>query len=255
MNKKLYSLAVALVSLLLFLSIPAAAFAQEAFRVDGDLSPEEGAEIFIQTEENLKLLEKKLAGLNQTSEKITELLDRQRAGIPNFIRKELPVPCFIQQNGYYCGPATVKEVVHYFNGVSSSQEYYANRLGTSTGGTTMTQIPGVLNSCITSNNYAYDDTWSNFNQWATRIMNSIDSGNPVIIDISTDGIQAQMLRLPYDTEGHYLAIIGYSFDTRAGTLASIKVSDPHPVYNGLIWYPASDIYKANFNHWRKAIIW
>ena len=69
---------------------------------------------FVQTEENLEILEKKLAGLDQTENKMGQLSAQDRAGTPNFIKVELSVPYYVQANNYYCGPATVKEIVQYF---------------------------------------------------------------------------------------------------------------------------------------------
>lgn len=253
MKKTVKTLSCILTVVMLFCHMKPVLASPQFTEVNGDLSLEEGAEEFVQTEENLEILEKKLAGLDQTENKMGQLSAQDRAGTPNFIKVELSVPYYVQANNYYCGPATVKEIVQYYNGSSGTQAYYANLLGTTTNGTDMTYIPSVLNSSISSSIYAYDDTWTSFSQWATRVMASIDAGNPVVADISTSGVT--MLQIPYVTTGHYVAIIGYSYDTRSNTLASVKIADSHPTYYGIYWYPSSDLYTANDNHFRHAILW
>lgn len=83
------------------------------------------------------------------------MINQMRITFPAYT--ELAGPWFKQQNGYYCGPATVKQVLHYINNVSSTQDTYASELGTTSAGTDMTGIPGVLNSHISGYEYNYYD--------------------------------------------------------------------------------------------------
>lgn len=111
---------------------------------NGDFSLEEGAEVYIFTPEERIKSQVRLALTNQMQ-------------ITFPAHTELSDPWFKQQNGHYCGSATVKQVLHYINGISQSQDDYAQELGTTSAGTDMTRIPEVLNSHISGYEYAYDD--------------------------------------------------------------------------------------------------
>ena len=234
------------------------AYAEENDDVNGDLSLEEGAEVYYRSAEEMALLQAKIDAANlhmlshYSGSDLTDSLIFQEV--------TLSVPRYAQETGYYCGPATVKEIIHYFNGSSQTQAQYAATLGTTTNGTTMTVIPGVLTNAIGSdmNQYYYDDTWTTFSQWATRIMTAIDEGNPVVVDVNAS---AGYTSIPYTGNGHYLAVIGYIYDTQTHTLTDVKVADPSTACNsyytsqGYLWYTASDLFNANAAHWRRAIIW
>jgi hypothetical protein len=70
-------------------------------------------------------------------ERIRKLLDQaEQPHLTGWVEKQLNVPLFGQQNGYYCGPATVKMIFHYRHGWSHSQDYYAGLLGTTPEGGT-----------------------------------------------------------------------------------------------------------------------
>ena len=99
--------------------------------------------------------------------------------------KTLNVQYFKQENGYYCGPATTKQVLNFFNGSSLSQSQYARDLGTTTSGTVFPNIAGVLNKYQSKCNYVYREMASTeYANWRSFNIASIDWGNPVILDLS-----------------------------------------------------------------------
>lgn len=96
--------------------------------------------------------------------------------------KILAVTCYEQENSYYCGPATVKQVIQYLNGSSSAQKKYATELGTTTDGTDMTKIAGVLNT-HTSKGYVMQSIGSKAT-WMSRIEADTKSSIPVVLEIN-----------------------------------------------------------------------
>lgn len=70
----------------------------------------------------------------------------------------LAVPYYEQQNGYYCGPATTRQTLHYFDkGLDLSQDAIAKSLGTTTAGTDGANIVTYLNSYRLWNYYTVNN--------------------------------------------------------------------------------------------------
>ncbi|MDD6572160.1 MAG: C39 family peptidase [Thermoflexaceae bacterium] len=111
----------------------------------GDMSYEEGAEVYIPTAEDVELQKRKENEMLNTPMMLTEGF------------KTLAVTCYPQETNYYCGPATVKQVLHYLTGDNYSQGYYANLLGTTQAGTDFSRIPNVLNNRLGDSYYVYEN--------------------------------------------------------------------------------------------------
>lgn len=198
--------------------------------LNGDLSVEEGGEEYVLTPEDEELVKQKdsmLAVGGRASAQVT-----------------IPVTVFEQENNYYCGPATVKQVINYINGSSSSQSSYASQLGTTTSGTDMTKIAGVLKS-NTGKNYVYAAI-SSKDTWYSRVMNGVNNRMPAILDINTNSVSS----IPYNSSGHYVNISG--FDAISDR---VRITDPWTLGLGNRWYSANDMYTANKNHSRAAMIY
>lgn len=160
----------------------------------------------------------------------------------------IPVTYFIQDNEYYCGPATVKQVLHYINGSSLSQDSYAQSLGTTEAGTDMTRIVDVLNSNQSSKTYTYASIGTQTN-WELMVKHSTYWGTPAIIDINTSDYSSDFL---YASTGHFVNISGYDYSSATH---KVQITDPYWVNPGNHWYDSSVLYGANNAHFRKAIIW
>jgi len=147
----------------------------------------------------------------------------------------LAVPYFNQEFDHYCGPATVKQTVHFFNGFSWSQADIARSIGTTPVGSDINNmITYIFNS--TSNHYIIK--WLTSNPAVTEMRNlmveGIDYwGMPPIpcIKISAINISAG---LRYITDGHVLNVSGYNFSNTSNR--RYEVTDPfgkgHGVANG-----------------------
>lgn len=208
--------------------------------IDGDLTIEEGANATINTIENQRLLEQKKAQLEKIKGQTTSLYSTRALDY-----NTLSITCFQQETTYWCGPATVKQVVHFLNGSSNSQAYYAEKLKTTTSGTDMTLIPGVIKT-ETGVEYAYDSIGTE-SSWFDKIFVSVMNEQPAILDINTQNVSA----FPYSSAGHFVNVSGYD---ATGT-KQVRITDPYVKGLGNRWYNATDLYTANSNHFRQAILW
>lgn len=157
------------------------------------------------------------------------LLAEQHAyGLRTFAQgemKTLNVANFKQETSYWCGPATVKQVVHFLNGSSQNQTFYAGKLGTTTDGTDFSKIPKVLNDYQTSNTYSYRSFDSNeFVTWQSVMILTTDWGYPAVLDLK---ITPQ--NMPYyksNVAGHILNTSGYDARNTSDTSSyRVRVTD------------------------------
>lgn len=202
--------------------------------VNGDLTYEEGAVDYIS------------ADMRQRETEKLQALHRMRVSYPSAIK--MSITAFKQETNWYCGPATVKQVVHRINGSSLTQKEYADLLSTSTAGTDMTQIPDVVNTCIDEQYYVYSSIGTQ-DEWMEKIRSGIYNDRPAILDINTEALYKQK-KFPYTTSGHFVNTSGYS-----DTEDVVYITDPHPNYTGTAKYSQDILYSANSAHFRKAIIW
>lgn len=214
---------------------------------NGDLTYKEGAKIYIPTKEEIKLLEEKEREiLNYNANKNNENV-LQPMSYDDGEYNTLSVSVFEQENGYYCGPATVKQVTHFIVGSSNSQSYYAGKLGTTTSGTDMTVIKDYLRNNVKAT-YVYASIGA-YDNWMNNVNYGMRNKMPAVLDINTNSVSAW----PYKTSGHFVNTSGY--DTKYGPGAKVRITDPFGPGLGNRWYDARDVYNANNNHFRKAMIY
>jgi len=239
--------------------------------VDGDMTIEEGAEEYIQTEEDLiedmEIVIEKLEKLDIDATVIKEELKARKENNKNGIATravtitkseaelfstvkpvniKFGITAFKQTNDYYCGPATVKQVINFNTGTSKSQAFYAGKLGTTTAGTDMTKIAGVLNTYQSRTTYKYLSFTSQL-MWRNRVAMNTPSGIPTVMDISS-----KATNWLYETNGHFLNTAGFDCRTSPET---VWICDPHPVYHGVHKSTVNAAFTVNNAHFRKAIIW
>lgn len=180
---------------------------EQASPDDIDLSSNNGT---IYTDEYLHELEESYTRVEETAYNNC----RTRAGIC-WMNRTLSVSTFQQSNNYYCGPANIKQVIHYINGSSASQSTYANRMGTnSSEGTYVYKMRDELNYRQSYNNYVYQQMNSNsYNTFMTIIEGNIFygedtevKGKPVILHAKT----ASLYQYNGTNLGHYLTVNGFN---------------------------------------------
>jgi hypothetical protein len=142
-------------------------------------------------------------------EQIRELLDRAEEPTPMGLgQKLLDVPLWGQQYSYYCGPAVVRMIFHYWHGWSKGQDYYANLLGTTPEyGTPWENYgPAWLTLGHATYSMPYKASWS-------TVVGEINSNRP---------FQSHIV-------GHVRAAIGYR---DLGWWKYVGINDPFPTGQG-----------------------
>ena len=132
-----------------------------------------------------------------------------------YTSRTLGVPTYQQEQNYYCGPASVKETLHFINGSSLSQSQYASDMGTNTSGTYVYQIRNELNNKQSAHTYTYEDisTVSRFNQIVIADILDSDVGVPFIIHALT----GSLYMYNGTTIHHYLVVNGANQTTQKVT--------------------------------------
>lgn len=184
--------------------------------------------------------------IEHEKENLINWLNTTTRTLEDGVYKTLSVPVFEQENGYYCGPATLKAVVHYYKGVSEDQQTYASSayLNTDTyQATGYQEMRDCLNSYGKSN--AYVSSYNNLPSigiWFSQVEYNMVHEEPIVMPIKTVGIS----EFPYDTYGHYLAIS--AINSKYSVPAEVRLVDPHYDYSGTTWYDYDVVYEANSIH-------
>lgn len=209
---------------------------EEVTILDGDMSVQEGAAAGISAEDEAANAIK-LADMQKW-------LSTRLSG-PAYMN--LSVPTCQQINSYYCGPATVQQTIKFYKGTAPSQEAIASQLGTTTQGTDMTKIAGVINNNLGYSQYSMVAIGTQ-TDWANKVTYALSINKPVILDIKAVSGSGW----PYTTNGHFLNVSGHD---RSTSTSKAKVTDPWVKGLGDHWYTESLVYKVNNAHTRKSMIW
>ncbi|MED1785495.1 C39 family peptidase [Brevibacillus fortis] len=209
----------------------------------------------IKTEKDLKWMEEKEKMVSEyIEEKYTKNKGIRVLGVGG-TRNTIRVPEFEQETYYYCGPATVKQVLDHINGNSNSQDDYASELKThDDNGTDFSMVDNVLNDNQNDNNYVYKTFNSDEkDKWLSKIEWGVDNNYPTILDLKITS--KYMPKYRESVEGHILNTSGYDWEDH-----EIRLTDPFDQGNrgitlGNTWHPADGVWKANQAHFREAIIY
>jgi len=163
----------------------------------------------------------------------------------------LPIPVFQQERGYWCGPATARQVIHWSNGTAPTQAVLAGRdeIGTHSGGSDVHVVGRVVRS-HTGIAYVATNLNRDRDTWVHQIRNSIHRHRPALITIRTIGIAA----FPYDTFGHIVNVSGYDISTAnfgGGSVLTgfIRITDPHHGAGlGNRWYSIDALHNAHITN-------
>lgn len=208
----------------------------------------------VKTEKQVKAEKEKLRKVREHITNKREAAESEGKVSALGLFRVISVPSFEQETSYWCGPATVKQVLDYINGTSKSQRYYADELGTTKDGTVFSVVDDVLNDHQDENYYVYtthdSDEQSKFND---KIEWGIDNGYPSILDLKND--PDYMPKYTRSVAGHIVNTSGYDWDDW-----EIRITDPFDQGNrgvtlGNVWHPADGIWEANQAHFRQAMIW
>ncbi len=180
-------------------------------------------------------------------------------------QKTIAVPYYKQENGHYCGPATLKQTLQYINGSSLSQSKYASKdyldadtpKSDGTYFTTDTKMLSNVNRLQSRLTY-YQNTIDSKNKLLYYVWEDLTTYNaPTILIIKTidaDGTRTD--EWSYRTSGHFLSGVGVK---AKGT--DIRVTDPYIQYvvpaetDGTYWMLSQNVYQAVINHPCEAVQW
>lgn len=176
---------------------------------------------------------------------------------PNRVRYYVNTPLAMQQNNYYCGPASVYMALEGIrkhtpsfvkSGITNTQSANAAAMGTnSSGGTSEGAIRSRMNEMLNGKRYAMD--FKNLftkDEFITYIQNSLAQNGPVIVLISNPFLSYyKNIGYPY-TSGHYVVVTECVVSNY--TNVTFTVNDPNNWSNGKLCdkhiVSASDLYSC-----------
>lgn len=154
------------------------------------------------------------APLNTTTATARSSFAVTRASVPFFLSSNGNIGYFYdehyvqQDNGYYCGPATLANMLYIINGWANSQSYYASGLGTtSANGTIVANFASYIDNFQSDNDYGWREIlWDDTQLWNPIITDTVSYNVPLAVLIYTDHLST------YDGHrlNHYLTIRGFS---------------------------------------------
>lgn len=142
-------------------------------------------------------------------------------GIADVISYSAPATLCQQQNSYYCGPASTKMVYEGITGDKShNQAWFATKLGTTTSGTSSSQIASTLKS-LTGKNYSVANAKSQTQQtFYNNIANSLKQKCAIVVNVKT--IPGRYT----SGSGHFMVVKTSQYDTSNGSIY-YSYNDPH----------------------------
>lgn len=148
------------------------------------------------TEEYQSILNEKKG---KTKEYVEQKLKTRASG-----GKILSIPGYSQDNGDYCAPAAVQNILKYANGSSPNQSDLAHNMGTNSNGTLVYRVAQELNA-KTNFNYAYELIYNN--SVGNAAINTIDMGYPLVYNVMTKSLNSN-----YSFNSpHYIVGTGYKY--------------------------------------------
>ena len=176
---------------------------------------------------------------------------------PDGVYKTIGVPSYKQEKNYWCGPATVKQVVGFLKGSSSSQSTYASQLGTTTDGTEFSKVDDILNKNQSKNTYVYISIGS-YSNWSNKIEYALSKNYPAVLDLKIS--PSYMPKYTSSVAGHILNVSGVDSTLRTSSSALVRLTDPFDqggrgVTLGNVWHPHKGVYNANNAHFRQALLY
>lgn len=197
-----------------------------------------------------------------TEEQLQDLAKRKQDNtiemfniIPEGVYRTISVPSFKQETYYYCGPATIKQVVHFLTGSSQSQATYASQLGTTpNAGSVFSLVDDILNNNQKKVVYHYGSIGT-YDNWANTIKRSLEKNHPPILDLQIS--PSYMPKYSSVVQGHILNVSGINTTT---VPFQVRLTDPFDeggrgVTLGNVWHPHKGVYDANNAHFRQAMIY
>lgn len=182
------------------------------------------------TAEELLIIER----ANAYQESFITALKRSR-GITN---KYFVMSLVVQENGYYCGPASAVMAAQAIGLGKYTQTQMANKIGTTESGSSGAQIKDAMNKLLSDakNSLRYTRTNLPSTDLDYAISYSCLGGLPPILNVK---------EMPsyYSNSGHFVAVRGFYYNTDTN-FQFVQVCDPHPDYYATIGMDYDEVYRA-----------
>jgi hypothetical protein len=162
-----------------------------------------------------------------------------------------------QVRTYWCGPASMQMIAWGWSGRKRSQQYWANRLGTTTSGSSMTEMVNITNRYTGWDRQSYAGPyisldigdWS-FREWMLLMArHTVDYRAPVILNPVL--LKQYFPYLDHDGSGHFQVGRGYEKRARNGPLLGYfepwnqqRFHPDEPFISRVQWRPAYRSYRA-----------
>ncbi len=153
------------------------------------------------------------------------------------------VPLYEQQEDNTCGPACGTMTVHYYGRTDVTEAQFKAYEGAYF--TFAYRVKDALNHYLDIEyEYQYISNIPTEAEYRSIIDANIKNNHLVLVQAK---IPVNSPYFEYDSEGHWLVICGYYYDT-ASQEYYVAINDPHPDYCSYIYAPVSVIYQYNQDH-------
>lgn len=156
----------------------------------------------------------------------------------------LGVKVFTQENDHFCGPATVKQTLHYINGYSSSQDTIARAIGTNDRGSNLEPMVDYIND-----HKDYGSTYVIISRPSkSKILRmveyAVEHKTPVVCRLRFERTGSWK----YETRGHFLNANGYNSYGDEILLTDPNIKNVRPSAGGSYWVTLQELYDATNDH-------
>ena len=163
----------------------------------------------------------------------------------------LNVPVCTQEKKYYCGPATVQQVLKFGDGqdCTVTQDEIANAIGTTPDGSALSPMVNYIKNNLGNGYVGYQiATNPSLSDMRYMVGSTIYFGyGPCIgrVKFSKGG------NWPYTTSGHFLNVSAYDYTSESDLV--VRLTDPNiqnvdPTSNGTYWVELEELHTATVTH-------
>lgn len=267
--KKMKKLTVFIAFILIFSALGGVVSAEVAIAPSGvygeetllNLTPETQHAAFVNNDgiltEKEQIAQSKYEFMSLSASERSNIVSAQRASVGTVTRASYDVYRiallhFRQENGYYCGPATLKQTINYLSSGANNptQSALAQAIGTTTAGSSSTRMAQWLDS----QGYPYYSV-------SVSTMTLDDISEYVYTDIMYydnplfGGISTTSSNWLYPTGGHLLNISGIQYNNSVSSDIEIEFTDPYITYvsssypNGKYFRPIASYKNVMTSFW------
>ena len=155
-----------------------------------------------------------------------------------------------QEKSYYCGPATVQQILRNNGNQTVTQDDIAAGIGTTKYGSDLAPMPDYIRTNSVRGFVGYD-IYKNldFTSMKELIARTVYfmSGAPIARIVFSKGGS-----WPYSSGGHFLNVTGYDYSSTNSSNYTVKLTDPNiknvdPSSDGTYWVYLTELHQATMD--------